>query len=101
MGSTILYILVNLLWLLEMAIIASAIVSWLVAFDIINLRNRTAYAIVTTLERVVRPVLAPFQKIIPTLGGMDLSPIVALIVIEAIRSRLLPWVFGFLPAAVG
>lgn len=88
MGS-ILYDIVNaILGLLIWAIIISAILSWLVAFDIINLRNRIAYNVVRTLDAVTRPVLAPVQKFIPPLGGMDLSPIVVIIVLGAIQRNL-------------
>lgn len=88
MGS-ILYDIVNaILGLLIWAIIISAILSWLVAFDIINLRNRIAYNVVRTLDAVTRPILAPVQKIIPPLGGMDLSPIVVIIVLGAIQRNL-------------
>ena len=88
MGS-ILYDIVNaILGLLIWAIIISAILSWLVAFDIINLRNRIAYNVVRTLDAVTRPVLAPVQKIIPPLGGMDLSPIIVIIVLGAIQRNL-------------
>ena len=84
------YILSSLLWLMSMAVIANAILSWLVAFDIINLRNRFAYSVAHFLEAVTRPVLAPFQRFIPTFGGIDVSPIVALLVLAGIRLYLLP-----------
>lgn len=77
----------NLLWL---AIIASAILSWLFAFDVINYRNRFVYQIATVLERLTSPVLAPLQRIIPPLGGMDLTPIVALLAIRGIQIFILP-----------
>jgi YggT family protein len=79
-----------LLGLLWWAIIISAVLSWLVAFDIINLRNRAVYQISTVLDRVTSPVLRPFQRIIPALGGVDLSPIVVLLIITGVRAYLLP-----------
>ena len=79
--------LLSLLW---WAIIISAVLSWLVAFDIINLRNRAVYQISTFLDRVTSPVLRPFQRIIPALGGVDISPIIVLLIITGVRVYLLP-----------
>jgi YggT family protein len=84
------FVIDGLLGLLVLAIIVSAILSWLVAFDVINLRNRLVYNIAHFLEAVTRPILAPVQKIIPPLGGVDISPIIVLLVIQAFRSYLLP-----------
>ncbi len=83
-------ILDGLLGLLVLAIIVSAILSWLVAFDVINLRNRVVYNIARFLDAVTQPVLRPVQRIIPSLGGVDISPIIVLLVIQAFRSYLLP-----------
>ncbi len=84
------FVLNALLNLLVFAMIASAIISWLVAFDVINLRNPFIYNVVRFLDAVTRPVLAPFQRIIPPLGGVDISPIVAILVISGIQRYLLP-----------
>ncbi|MDX9999151.1 MAG: YggT family protein [Phenylobacterium sp.] len=90
------YITNGLLTVLVWAIIISAVMSWLVAFDVINLRNRFAYNVVRALEAVTRPVLGPFQRIIPSLGGVDISPIIAILVITGIQQYLLPALFNFL-----
>jgi YggT family protein len=83
-------ILGGLLALLWWAIIISAVLSWLVAFDIINLRNQAVYQIATFLERVTDPILRPFRRIIPPLGGVDISPIVVLLILTGVRTILLP-----------
>ena len=80
----------GLLGLLVIAIIISAILSWLVAFDVINLRNQYVYGIARFLDAVTRPILRPVQKVIPPIGGVDISPIIVLIVIQAFRSFILP-----------
>jgi YggT family protein len=90
------FILNAILNLLVIALIASAILSWLVAFDVINLRNRFVYNVARFLDAVSRPVLAPFQKIIPPLGGVDISPIIAILVISGIQRYLLPAAHGAL-----
>ena len=97
----VIYIVRALLNLLVWAIIISAILSWLVAFDVINLRNRIVYSIAHFLDAVTRPVLRPFQRFIPPLGGVDITPILALLVIQGARSYLLPMIFNPIRAALG
>ena len=101
MVSFIAFIITNLLSLLIWAIIISAVLSWLVAFDVINLRNPAVYQISRVLEAVTRPVLAPFQRFIPPIGGMDLSPIVVILVLQGTQIYLLPLIFRPLIAAFG
>ena len=83
------------------AIIISAILSWLVAFDVINLRNQFVYNISRFLDAVTRPVLRPFQRFIPPLGGVDITPIIALLVIQGAQMYLLPLIFQPLIAVAG
>ena len=101
MGSFLYFIVSTLLGLLVWAIIISAVMSWLVAFNVINLRNRFVYGVVRFLDAVTRPVLAPFQKIIPPLGGVDISPIIAILVLQGVIRYLLPMIFGPVIAALG
>lgn len=90
------FILGSLLDLLVFAIIANAVISWLVAFDVINLRNRFAYSVAHFLDAVTGPVMRPFQRIIPPLGGIDISPIIVILLIQGVRSYLLPAAIGVL-----
>jgi len=94
MGSFLYFIVDGLLGLLVIAIIISAILSWLVAFDVINLRNQVVYSIAHFLDAVTRPILRPFQKIIPPIGGVDITPIIVLLIIQGVRQYLLPLAFG-------
>ena len=94
MGSFLLYICDALLSLLSTVIIGNAILSWLVAFDVVNLRNRVVSSIADVLDAISRPVLAPFRRFIPPLGGVDITPVIALLVIEAARKTLLPLIFS-------
>lgn len=101
MASFVYFIIDSLLGLLILAIIVSAILSWLVAFNVINLRNQFVYGLVRFLEAVTRPVLAPFQKVIPPLGGVDISPIIAILVLQGIKIYLLPMIFRPLQGLLG
>jgi YggT family protein len=94
MGSFLYFIVDGLLGLLVVAIIISAILSWLVAFDVINLRNQVVYSVAHFLDAVTRPILRPLQKVIPPIGGVDITPIIALLIIQGVRQYLLPLAFG-------
>ncbi|MGO4831584.1 YggT family protein [Rhizobiaceae sp. 2RAB30] len=72
-------------WLL----IASAIFSWLYAFNVINSRNQFVNSIGNFLFRVTEPALRPIRRFLPDLGGIDISPIILLLVIFFIRQFLL------------
>jgi YggT family protein len=99
--TAVFWILGQLLGLLVIVIIANAILSWLVAFDIVNLRNRFAWSVAHFLEAVTRPVMRPFQKIIPPLGGIDVSPIVVILLIYAVKDILLPPLYATLVGLLG
>ncbi|UXT23306.1 YggT family protein [Agrobacterium tumefaciens] len=67
-------------------LIASAIFSWLYAFNVINSRNQFVNAIGSFLFNVTEPVLRPIRRVLPNLGGIDISPIIVLLIIFFIRS---------------
>ncbi len=95
------YIIVQLINLLVLAIIISAVLSWLVAFDVVNLRHPVARQVVMFLDAVTRPVLRPIQRVIPPLGGFDISPVIAIIVLQAMSAYLVPWLFSFITPLTG
>ncbi len=70
-------------------IIAAAIFSWLYAFNVVNSRNQFVGAIGNFLFRATEPVLGPIRRALPDLGGIDISPIVVLLVIFFLRQFLL------------
>ena len=101
MGSFLEFVIGSLIGLMVWAIIISAIISWLVAFDVINLRNRFVYNVARFLEAVTRPVLRPFQRLIPPLGGVDISPIIVILILQGFRLYLLPMIFTPIKALIG
>jgi YggT family protein len=70
-------------------IIAYAVMSWLVAFDVINLRNNFVRNVVMVLNAVIEPALRPIRRFIPNLGGIDISPVILYLIILFIRTVLL------------
>ncbi|KEQ07094.1 MULTISPECIES: YggT family protein [Pseudorhizobium] len=69
-------------------LIGSAIFSWLYAFNVINSSNQFVGAIGSFLYNVTEPVLRPIRRIMPNLGGIDISPIIVLLIIFFLRSLL-------------
>jgi len=69
-------------------IIASAVFSWLYAFNVVNPRNQFVAQIGNFLYRVTEPALRPIRRFLPDLGGIDISPIVLLLIIFFIRQLL-------------
>lgn len=101
MGSFLEYIVDALLSLVIMAMVVNAILSWLIAFDVINMRNRFIYQLSRFLDAVTRPLLRPVQRIIPPFGGVDISPVIVIIVLIGIQRYLLPLIFAPLKAILG
>ena len=78
-------------------VIASAILSWLVAFNVVNTNNRVVLMIGDTLYRVTEPVLRPIRNILPNLGGIDISPVILILLLLFVRDVVL---LGWLAPAV-
>lgn len=78
-------------------VIASAILSWLVAFNVVNMNNRFVLSIADMLYRLTEPSLRPIRSILPNLGGIDISPVILILLLLFIRDVVL---LGWLAPAV-
>ena len=85
MGSAIVWLVFTVINLIVFFLVARAILGWLVQFDIINTRNQVVYQVLTMLERVTDPILRPIQRVVPPLGGIDFSPVIAWLILEVIK----------------
>ena len=74
-------------------VIASAILSWLIAFSVINIRNDVVRMIYNGVYQLTEPVLAPIRRRIPDLGGIDVSPIVLLLGIYLIEQVIILYIY--------
>jgi YggT family protein len=70
------------------ALIISAILSWLVAFNVVNTSNQFVYSVGNFLHRITEPVLRPIRNILPEMGGIDLSPMVLILGIYFLQGLL-------------
>ncbi len=85
-----------LFWLIDQVIglyitlvIVQVVLSWLVAFNVINTRNRFVYFVGDFLYRITEPTLKPIRRLLPTMGGIDLSPVVLILGLYFLRVLLL------------
>jgi len=69
-------------------IIISAVLSWLVAFNVVNTSNQIVYTIGSFLYRITEPALAPIRRFLPNLGGIDISPVILIFIIIFIQGVL-------------
>lgn len=89
-ASILTLIISPLISLFILFIFISVIMSWLVSFNIMNLNNDMVRQIYYAIEAITRPVLDPIRRIIPSFGGLDFSPIVALLGLNWINVYLIP-----------
>ena len=87
------YIVEQLLNLYTLVIFVMVIMSWLISFNVINRHNRFVDAVWRTCVGLTEPVLQPIRNLMPNLGGIDISPIILLIAIGALRQGLAHYVF--------
>lgn len=89
-----------ILWLLQLylwIIIITALMSWLIAFNVVNFRNDLVRTIWDTLNRLTEPVLRPIRQRLPNMGGVDISPIVVILLIWLISREIEEYVLPYVP----
>ena len=87
--DVILIVLQLYVWLL----IASAVLSWLIAFNVVNTRNQVVATVGEFLWRITEPVLRPIRNIMPNLGGIDISPVIVILVIFFLQSVITRYIY--------
>ena len=87
--SIILLVLDIYIWLL----IAAAVLSWLVAFNVVNTRNQVVAMVGDFLYRITEPVLRPIRNFLPNLGGIDVSPVVLILIIILIKDVIVRYIY--------
>jgi len=85
----ILLVLQLYIWLL----IASAVLSWLVAFNVVNTRNQVVATIGEFLYRITEPALRPIRNMMPNLGGIDLSPVILILLILLLQNVIVRYIY--------
>jgi YggT family protein len=78
----IILLILDVIWFI---VIVHVIMSWLINFNVLNRNQQIVWQIWTGLERLLEPLYAPIRRIVPNMGGLDLSPLILLIAIYALR----------------
>lgn len=89
--NSLLWLIVKIIDIYIFFIIVNVIMSWLVAFSVVNTSNRFVYTIYDLLYRVTEPGLRPIRRHLPNLGGIDLSPLVLLLLLFFLQSLLIEY----------
>ncbi len=79
-------ILILLLKAFFWVIIAQVVLSWLIAFDVINIRNQKAANLIQLLNKITDPVFRPLRKVIPSIAGIDITPIIIIFAISILQN---------------
>jgi YggT family protein len=87
--NIILIVLDIYIWLL----IAAAVLSWLVAFNVVNTRNQVVAMVGDMLYRLTEPALRPIRNFLPNLGGLDVSPVVLILIIILIKDIIVRYIY--------
>jgi YggT family protein len=87
--TIILLILDIYIWLL----IAAAVLSWLIAFNVVNTRNQFVAMVADFLYRITEPVLRPIRNVLPSLGGIDISPVVLILIIILLKDIIIRYIY--------
>jgi len=85
MVNPVIWLILTILDIYFWVILITVIMSWLIAFNVINGANPYVRQVSYALRRLTEPLLAPIRRFLPDLGGIDISPIVLLILLQFVR----------------
>lgn len=88
--SILIYFISPVITLLVILIFVHVILSWLVSFNVVNLQNPMMRQIYFGIDSLLKPLMAPIQRIIPSMGGLDFSPIIALLFLQWLNGFVVP-----------
>ena len=86
--NSLLILLDTIISLYIWALIIHVVLTWLVTLDVVNTRNRFVYMVGHSLHRLTEPALRPIRRVLPHLGGIDISPVVLIIGLWFVRNLM-------------
>ena len=89
MVNPFIWLILTILDIYTWVIVGAVITSWLVSFGVINIHNQLVRSLVIALQAMTEPVFRPIRRVIPPMGGLDLSPLVVLLGIQFLRYLIL------------
>lgn len=95
--QAIIYVLLVALDMYRWVVIGAAVMSWLIAFNAVNIRNELVRSVWNLFDALTTPLLRPIRRFLPNMGGIDISPVILLLLImlveEIIKDYIQPFVF--------
>lgn len=86
--------LITIIHLYIYIIVAAIVVSWLINFNVLNTRNQLVYRINRFLEDITEPALRPIRQVVPLIGGIDISPVILILLLTFLQRLILEyWYF--------
>ena len=92
MSNPFLWLILQVIDLYMWLVIIGVVLSWLTAYNVVNLSNRFVYMVGDFISRVTEPALRPIRRVLPNLGNLDISPVV-LILLLLFAQRFIIWIF--------
>ena len=89
------FVLDQALWFYFYLVFAAVIMSWLIAFNVVNTRNQFVSSVAEFLYRITEPLLAPIRSVMPNLGGLDISPIILILIIMLIQRVISYYIYPY------
>ncbi len=91
--NSLVSLIVTVIQIYIYVLVASAILSWLIAFNVVNTRNQVVAMIGDFLFRITEPVLRPIRNFLPSLGGIDVSPVVLILIIILLKDIIVRYIY--------
>lgn len=91
-GNPFLWLIHTLIWLYIYILIGTAVLSWLIAFNVVNMRNDIVRSISYFLYQITEPALRPIRAVLPNLGGIDISPVILIIGLMFLE-QFVDWIY--------
>jgi YggT family protein len=88
MQYAVINLLLTIIDLYWWVVIAMAVMSWLIAFDVVNTRSQAVYSLWNALNALTEPVLRPIRNVLPSFGGLDISPVVLLLALSFLKDLI-------------
>ncbi|HEU0067602.1 MAG TPA: YggT family protein [Sphingomonas sp.] len=89
-----------LLMILNWVIVGQVVLSWLVAFNVVNRHSGFVSTVLRALDTITEPLYRPLRRILPDFGGLDFAPLIVLLVVFFLRSRVVPYLYAATAAPV-
>jgi YggT family protein len=91
----VLYVILEALNLYKYVVVGAAVLSWLIAFNVVNIRNDFVRSIWNMLDALTTPLLRPIRRVLPSMGGIDISPVILLLGIMLVEQLILLYIYPY------